>query len=133
MEKKTYIILFIIIFFAFALRFIGLDKLPPSLNWDEVSHGYNAYSVLKTGTDEWGNFPIFNFRAYGDYPLPLNLYLTIPFIAIFGLTEFAIRFPHVILGVLTVISTYFLALGVTKKKNIALVSAFLMAISLCSS
>src|SRR3990172_13096951 len=92
MDAKTILKLFFLILLAFGLRFVLLAYNPPSLNWDEVSHGYNSYSILKTGMDEWGkSFPITNFRAYGDYPLPLNLYLTIPFIAIFGLTEFALR------------------------------------------
>lgn len=111
-----------------ALRFSFLTYNPPSLNWDEVSHGYNAYSILKTGMDQWGQkFPIFNFRAYGDYPTTLNLYLTIPFIAIFGLSDFAIRFPHALLGVLTIISAFYLAFGLTKNKNVSLLSAFLVA------
>lgn len=129
MEKKTLTYLFFIIFFGFALRFSYLVYNPPSLNWDEVSHGYNAYAILATGADQWGQkFPLINFRAYGDYPTPLNLYLTIPFLAIFGLNEFAIRFPHVLLGVLTIISVYFLAWGITKRKDISLLSAFLVAI-----
>jgi len=130
MEKKTYLVLIAIVILAFILRFVGLTTNPPSLNWDEVSHGYNAYSILKTGIDEWGQkFPITNFRAYGDYPLPLNLYLTIPFVFFLGLTEFAIRLPHVILGTLTVISTFFLAWGLTKNYKLSLLSAFLVAIS----
>jgi len=38
------------------------------LNWDEVSHGYNAYSILKTGKDEWGKtFPlIFHLSSLGE-------------------------------------------------------------------
>src|SRR3972149_6858382 len=101
----------IILVFALALflRLFWIVHTPPSLNWDEVSHGYNAYSILKTSSDEWGQtFPITNFRAYGDYPLPLNLYLIIPFIAGLGLNEFAVRLPHVILGSLTVVAVYFL-------------------------
>ncbi len=130
MEKKTYLILTFLVSAAFLLRYMLLNSLPPSLNWDEVSHGYNAYSIMKTGMDEWGQkFPLVNFRGYGDYPLPLNLYLTIPFIFFLGLTEFAIRLPHVILGSLTVISTFFVAWGLTKDKNISLLSALLVAIS----
>ncbi|MBX4205580.1 phospholipid carrier-dependent glycosyltransferase [Candidatus Microgenomates bacterium] len=126
---SNYIFLVPIILIAIALRFILLDKFPPSLNWDEVSHGYNAYSILKTGRDEWGKIlPISNFRAYGDYPLALNLYLTIPSIAIFGLNEFGIRFPHAILGVLTVVTTYFFVYGLTKKKNLSLLTSLLVAI-----
>lgn len=130
MESKTYPILFLTIVLAFVLRFVQLENIPPSLNWDEVSHGFNAYSVLKTGSDEWGQaLPIFNFRAYGDYPLPLNLYITIPFIIIFGLSEFSIRFPHVILGTLTTVSAFFLAYGLTRNNRIAILTAFLTAIS----
>ncbi len=128
MEKKTYLILFVIVVIAFLVRIFNVSTNPPSLNWDEISHGYNAYSIFKTGTDEWGELPIFNFRAYGDYPTTLNLYLTIPFIAIFGLSEFAIRLPHVILGTLTVFSVFWLAFGLTKNKYAALLSSLLIAV-----
>ncbi len=128
MEKKTYLILFAIFALAFALRVSDLSSNPPSLNWDEISHGYNAYSILKTGTDEWGMIPVFNFRAYGDYPTTLNMYLTIPFIVFFGLTEFAIRLPHVLLGALTVISTFWIAYGISKRKEVALLTSLLIAV-----
>lgn len=123
-------ILIIILCIAFAVRFINLDSIPPSLNWDEVSHGYNAYSILKTGHDEWGQLlPLANFRAYGDYPLPLYMYLAMPFILIFGLSEFAIRFPSALLGSLSVLIVYLLSKEIFKNKNSALISAFLLALS----
>jgi len=129
MKSKFPALLLIIIILAACLRLIALTWNPASLNWDEVSHGYNAYSILKTGKDEWGQpFPLTNFRAYGDYPLPLNLYITVPFISFLGLNEFSIRLPHAILGILTVIATYFLALGVTKNKKLSLLTSFLTAI-----
>ena len=122
-------LLFLVLVLAAALRLINLSDFPPAVNWDEVSHGYNAYSILKTGADEWGQaLPVVNFRAYGDYPLPLNLYMTIPSILVFGLNEFAIRFPHAVLGVLTTVATYFLAMGLTKRRELALLSSFLVAI-----
>ena len=127
--KKSKTILLLIVFLGFFLRVVSLSYNPPSLNWDEVSHGYNAYSVLLSGKDEWGKVPIFNFRAYGDYPLPLNLYLTIPFIHFLGLNEFAIRFPHAILGTLTIVASYFLVKGLFKKEKYALLVSFLVAIS----
>lgn len=129
MDRKSIVILSIVVALGIFLRGALLSFIPPSLNWDEVSHGYNAYSILKTGSDEWGQkFPIVNFRAYGDYPTPLNLYLTIPSIALFGLNEIGIRFPHVILGVLTIISAFYLGYGLTKNKSLALLVAFLVAI-----
>ncbi|MFC1625077.1 phospholipid carrier-dependent glycosyltransferase [Patescibacteria group bacterium] len=129
-KNKLLTILFILVIIVGGiLRFTKILNFPPSLNWDEVSHGYNTYSILKTGSDEWGKkFPIINFRAYGDYPLPLNLYLTIPSIYFLGLNEFSIRFPHMFLGFLTIISAYFLTLGLTKDKKVSLLTALLVAI-----
>jgi len=129
-EKIIFYLLFaILVGLGVYLRFFALTQFPPSLNWDEISHGYNAFSILKTGADEWGKlFPIINFRAYGDYPLPLNLYLTIPSIFFFGLNEFSVRLPHMILGVLTIIAAYFLGLGISKNKYFGLLTGFLVAV-----
>jgi 4-amino-4-deoxy-L-arabinose transferase-like glycosyltransferase len=128
--KNKILILALLVILGSIIRFYELSKYPPSLNWDEISHGYNAYSILKTGKDEWGKiFPIANFRAYGDYPLSLNLYFTIPFIKIFDLNEFSIRFPHALLGSLTIISTFLLIYGFTKKIEHAVLGSLLVAIS----
>ncbi len=130
MKKNIFfIILGVIIVLGFLLRIVYLSGIPPALSWDEISHGYNAYSILKTGADQWGQkLPLINFRAYGDYPLPINLYLTIPSILIFGLSEFSIRFPHAILGVLTIVATYYLAYAITKRRSLSLLASFLVAI-----
>lgn len=121
-----------LIIFAAILRFYKLSDLPPSLNWDEVSHGYNAYSILKTGRDEWGNFMPIIFRAYGDYKLPVYIYLTAVSEFFFGLTPFAVRFVSALSGVGTVIFTYFLTKEIFPVKKInpqlALTAALLVAI-----
>lgn len=129
MKDKYLLFLLFIVLLGGALRLFSLSSYPPALNWDEVSHGYNAFSILKTGKDQWGQvLPLFNFRAYGDYPLPLNLYLTIPFVAVLGLSEFSIRLPHALLGIGTIIATYFLTSGLTKRRSLALVSSLLVAV-----
>lgn len=106
MKSNIYLILIVIV--AAMLRFYQLGQNPPELFVDEVSNGYNAYSILKTGRDEYGNFLPLTFRAFGDYNLPLSVYLLVPSIAVFGLNEFAVRFPSALLGTLTVLITYFL-------------------------
>ena len=127
---KNKLLFILILLLATILRFYQLNSLPPSLNWDEISHGYNAYSLLKIGQDQWGSsWPKFNFRAYGDYPTIANLYLTMPFIYIFGLNALAIRLPHAILGVIFVILIYFLTLEITKNKFTAFCAMFLAAIT----
>jgi 4-amino-4-deoxy-L-arabinose transferase-like glycosyltransferase len=123
------IVLGIIVALAFFLRFHKVTQIPPSLNWDETSIAYNAYSILKTGKDEWGKaFPI-HFKSYGEYKLPMQIYFSIPGIAVFGLNEVGVRITPVVYGTLTVLLVYFLAYEVFRKKSIGLIASFLMAIS----
>lgn len=118
----------LIVTVAFVLRVSQTSFLPPALNWDEVSHGYNAYSILKTGRDEWGKtFPII-FRAYGDYKLPVYIYLTVISEFFFGLSELAVRLPSILAGTLSVLFTYLLVRKLFTKNSLALIAAFLMAI-----
>lgn len=128
-------VLLITLFLGAFLRFYQLGNNPPSLDWDETSLGYNAYSILKTGSDEYGSFLPISIRSFDDYKPPIYAYSTIPFIAVFGLNEFAVRFPSAVAGVLTVIIMYFLVKELFIKwdakyrEQIALVSAFFLAIS----
>lgn len=129
MKIKNYLPLILILILGGFLRFFQLDKFPVSPNWDEVSHGYNAYSILKTGMDEWGRaFPLI-FRAFGDYKLPLYIYLTIVPVWLFGLNVFAIRFISALSGTLAILGLYLLAKELFTDKKLALLSAFLLAIS----
>src|SRR3989344_2866260 len=92
-----------IVTLAAVLRFYQLGKNPPGLNLDEVAIGYNAYSILKTGMDEYGQkFPV-AFRSHDDYKAPLYIYLTSVSVAMFGLNEFGVRFWSALAGTLSVL------------------------------
>lgn len=99
------------------LRFNQLGINPPSLDWDEVSAGYNAYSLLYTGHDEYGYAWPISIRSFGDFKPPLYTYLTIPAVALFGLTEFAVRLPSAIFGTLTLVAVYFLTKEFFRKNS----------------
>lgn len=129
MRLKVYLTLFLIVLAAFILRLYRVTEIPPSLNWDEVSIGYNAYSILKTGKDEWGQFLPVHFKAYGEYKLPVQIYASIPGIAIFGLKEMGVRITPVVYGTLTVLVTFFLARALFQNELLGLIAAFLLAIS----
>lgn len=104
--NQQHVFLLVIIALAIVLRFWQLGQNPPSLDWDETAHGYNAYSILKTGRDEYGlKFPLY-FRSFDDYKPPIYTYLVVPSVAVFGLNDFAVRFPSAFLGVLAVLFTY---------------------------
>ncbi len=137
-KAGTIIALVCITLGAFFLRINKVASIPPALSWDEVSIGYNAYSILKIGKDEHGKFfPVDTFVAYGDYKPPLAIYLTVPSVWIFGLTDFAVRFPSALFGTLTVLLTFFLVtrlfylskLGKATIQQIALLSSTVLAVS----
>lgn len=118
-----------IIVLAFFLRFYKLDQIPKGLYQDETAIGYNAYSILQTGKDEYGKvFPLY-FKSFGDYKLPLYIYLDVIPVKIFGLNEFSARLPSAFFGLLTIIVSYFLIKELSGKKSLALLSALLLAIN----
>lgn len=123
------IVLALIIFIAGFFRIWQITQIPAGFNADEAAIGYNAYSILKTGKDEFGQFLPVVFTSFGDFKPPLYFYLTVPFIAILGLTELAVRLPSAIFGVLTVLFVYFLTKKLFKSEILSLASCFFLAIS----
>jgi len=128
--------LFLILFLAAILRLWNLGGNPPHLTPDEASIGYNAYSILKTGRDEYGELLPIIFKSFGDYKPGLYIYTVVPSVAIFGLTEFAIRLPSAIAGVFAVWLLYKVVYQLFSKKSFpfntkyfALTTSFLLAIS----
>src|SRR3990167_6642454 len=122
-------VLLVIFLLGFILRVIFLDVVPPGFNADEAALGYNAYSLIKTGKDEWGaSFPLV-FKSFSDYKPGLYVYLAIPFVALFGLNELSVRLPSILLGSFSIILIYFLAKELFKKETAAQASAFLLSIS----
>lgn len=125
-------ILILVFLLSITLRVFKLAEFPTFIS-DEASIGYNAWSILKTGKDEWGkSFPLY-FKAFGEYKLPVYIYLSCPFLAIFGLNEAAVRFPSAIAGSLIPVILFFLVKTLfAEDKNswlIGLLAAFLLAIN----
>lgn len=133
-KKRLFIVLGFILLLAGFLRFYQLGINPPSLTWDEVAWGYNAYSLGIDGRDEFGKLlPLTYLESFGDFKPPLYAYLTVIPVKIFGLTEFAVRFASAFFGTLTVLITFFLTKRIFYRSphaiSVALVSAFVMSIS----
>ncbi|MDO8340400.1 MAG: glycosyltransferase family 39 protein, partial [Candidatus Woesebacteria bacterium] len=122
-------ILPLILALSFLLRVIALDKFPVGFTPDEASFGYDAYSILKTGKDQWGNaFPLV-LKSFGDYKAPIYAYLTIPSVFIFGLTKFAVRLPNALIGTLAIYVLYLLSNKFFFNKKYSILITFLLAIS----
>ena len=126
--KIRKLIIIPILIIAFLIRFINLGSTP-ALNPDEAALGYNAYSLLETGKDEYGvSWPL-HFQSFNDYKPGGYIYLALPFIKLLGLNPLAIRLPNLILSLLTIYFLYKLILLLSKKENLALITAFILTVS----
>lgn len=110
------------------LRLYQLDKVPIELFGDELDVGYQAYSILKTGEDLYGQkLPVF-FHSLSEYRAPLFIYSTVPTVAIWGLNEWGVRLSAVFWGILSIIGVYLLIKYLYSEK-IALVAVLVLSIS----
>ncbi len=133
-KYKNIILLLLILLIATFLRFNQISTNPPSLTWDETAWGYNAYALGIDAKDEFGRVLPFDYlESFGDFKPPLYAYLAIIPVKIFGLTEFATRFPSAFFGVLTVLISYFLVKRLfansENKEKYALFTSLFLAIS----
>lgn len=129
---KNHKLLFLVLLLATILRLWSLANNPPHLTSDELGIGYNAYSILKTGRDEHGQIMPAIFESFGDWKPGLYIYLSVPFIALLGLNEFAVRLPGAIFGISAVWFIYLVAGEIFESKRrskVQIAAAFLLAIS----
>jgi 4-amino-4-deoxy-L-arabinose transferase-like glycosyltransferase len=137
--NSRWLIIFIILS-ASVLRLYNLGINPPHLTADEASLGYNAYSILKTGRDEYGTILPIIFKSFGDFKPGLYVYATVPFVAVLGLNEFAVRLPSALAGIIAVWLLYEIIINgqwsMIKKNKLtinnqllAITASFMLAIS----
>ena len=123
------IVLIIVIAIAILLRFYQLADFPRGFHNDEAAFGYNAYSLLLTGRDEFGvKLPLF-LRSFNDYKLAVYSYITIIPVFFLGLTELSVRFATAFFGVLTILGIYLLIKKYTNNYLLAILTALVMVIT----
>lgn len=105
---KTHKFIIAIFLIALVFRTYKLSDFPSGFHVDEVKVGWNALSILKTGMDDRGNKLALYYNSFGDYRPTGIFYATIPFIALLGRTELAVRLPSALFGAATVIPLFFL-------------------------
>lgn len=129
MSKRVWLLLILIVILSSILRLYKLGQVPPGIYWDEASIGYNAYSILKTGRDEHNVFFPLWFKAYGEYKLPVYIYLTSISEYFFGKNEFSVRLPSAFSGILSTIIIFLLVRHFSPRRNkLSLLSSFFLTI-----
>lgn len=130
MDKKW---LIPIVLLAAITRLMFLDRFPAGFTPDEATFGYDAYSLLHTGKDEWGipfwKLPITGLMSFGDNKLPLYAFLAVPSIAIFGLNEFATRLPNAVLAIFAAPLFYVVARRLALSGKAAIFTCLLYSLS----
>lgn len=129
MKNKNIILLVLIIVLSFFVRTWKVSSVPPGLGNDEISIAYDAYSLINTGRDSTGAYLPLSFKSHDNYKAPLYAYLAAPVIKVLGNNEFAVRFPSILFGTLTVLGIYFLIKELTSNNKWAFLGAFLLAIT----
>jgi hypothetical protein len=91
----SYIILFLIAITAF-LPFLGNTHL---FDWDEINFAECAREMIETG-----NYSVvtINYQPFWEKP-PLFIWMQVISMKLFGINEFAARFPNVVCGFLTLL------------------------------
>ncbi len=129
MKSKSSVLFWLIFFFCLFIRIYFVTKIPEGFDQTEAAFGYNAYSVLKSGRDEYGKFLPLVLQSIGDYKLSGYMYWQIPFIAVFGLNEFSTRLSTITAGMISLLLVFYIVYTVTNKIKLALLTFFFTGIA----
>lgn len=119
---KSKITLFSIILLGFLLRALFISGSPPSLYGDELTITLDAYSLLKTGQDQLGNFLPLTFPMGAGRPAGY-VYGSIPFVALFGPTALGVRALSILSGTGILILLYLIGKKLFSQKTGLLAAA----------
>lgn len=126
MTRKSILILFGVLIIGFLLRVYRLSSLP--MYGDELTTVYDTYSILKTGKDSTGQALPLTFKMGAGRPGGY-IYASIPFVHLFGPTEWGIRSLSLISSLGIIVLMYFLGKKLLGEK-IGLIASFLTSVSI---
>ncbi len=92
---KNNLLIILVLISGFLLYIYHLSSVPSGIYVDEAVVGYDAYSLLNTVRDHYGQVLPIYFKFFNSYTPGLFVYVEVLFVKIFGLNAFAIRLPSV--------------------------------------
>lgn len=99
-NSKIYILLITFISIAYFIPFLGDVHL---FDWDEINFAESAREMIVSGN--YAQVTI-NFEPFHEKP-PLFIWLQVISMKIFGVNEFAARFPNAIIGLFTLLFAFY--------------------------
>ena len=125
LRKYTFVLLIFFLLLGLVLRLVDIER--QSLYGDELTLVYDAYSILETGYSQTGQFLPLVFDTAGGRP-PVYVYLSVPFVAVFGPTILATRILSILSGLGLILLVFYLGKRLLNKE-IGLIAAMLVSIS----
>ena len=116
MNKKYYPWIIFIIAVLFFLPFLGSVHL---FDWDEINFAESAREMIATGN--FSRVQI-DFHSFWEKP-PLFFWMQALSMKVFGINEFAARFPNAIIGICSLLMLYFIGKNL-KDEKFGLIWAF---------
>ena len=111
------------------VRILYITSIPPGLNQDEASIGYDAYAILHYGMDRNGVHLPVHLIAWGSGQNALYAYLSMPFILLFGLTPLSVRALSLIMGLLGMLFFYLIMKRLSASPGAGTAAMFFIAIN----
>lgn len=99
----------VIVALGLFLRLYMLSVIPKGIYVDDAAIGYNAYSILKTGRDEYGQIMPLFLKSWNAFTPALVVYFAVVPVKLFGLNVFALRLTPVLLGTMTIFVVGYIA------------------------
>lgn len=120
-------LLILIITAGLFVRIYQFGEIPPGLNQDEASIGYDSYAIAHYGIDRNSFHNPVHFKSWGSGQNALYGYLSIPFIWLFGLNVLSVRLVNLLFGLISILVFYLFVKEISNKST-AFVAAFLLLI-----
>lgn len=111
------------------VRILYIGSIPPGLNQDEASIGYDAYAILHYGIDRNGIHLPIHLIAWGSGQNALYAYLSMPFLLLFGLNPLSVRALAVLMGLLGMWFFYLVMRQLFPSRVAGLAAMFFIAIN----
>ncbi|QSF45551.1 glycosyltransferase family 39 protein [Paenibacillus tianjinensis] len=111
------------------IRLVYIGSVPPGLNQDEASIGYDAYAILHYGIDRSGvRLPI-HLTAWGSGQNALYAYLSMPFLLLFGLTPLSVRALSAVMGLVGMLFFYLIMKQLFTTRTAGIAAMFFIVIN----
>ncbi|MBT9585245.1 glycosyltransferase family 39 protein [bacterium] len=121
-------ILWCLLLLGAVVRCYGFPDIPPGLNQDEASAGYDAWALWNHGVDRHGFSHPVHLVAWGSGQNALYSYLAMPFIALFGLNPLGVRSLSLAFGLFTLVAFHRFSRAVSDDRT-SLWATFLLAVN----